>query len=282
MNKEAPAPRHPSERRFEEFFIEDNYVALKNYLYNYLERKRAINRAIGPVEDIVLEVGSGLSPIVTGRDNVIYSELSFRALRTLKAINRRGHYVVADGTRLPFADAALGQVICSEVLEHIENDQEAISELARVLRDGGLACITVPHRKFYFAADDRYVHHFRRYEIDEMTAKLTHAGLRLRATKKVLGPLEKITMFTLVMVFSAIHKVAGRRKASASAASPAGALMRTIIRPVFKWAHRAYAILARIDATIMPRALATVILFEAVKDTHEAPDVKPDATGNRL
>ncbi len=266
MGGTEPAQWQPSERRFEEFFVQDSYVALKNYLYNYLERKRAISRALEDEPERVLEVGSGLSPIITGRENVIYSELSFRALRTLKDLNGRGHYVVADGTRLPFASSSVSHVICSEVLEHVEDDQAAIDELARVLKIGGRAYITVPHRKFYFAADDRYVHHFRRYEIDEMTLKLENAGLRLRRLKKVLGPLEKVTMFTVVMLFSAARSISRDNNTARGQSSLSGAVVRSVLRPVFKWAHRGYALLARVDAWIMPRALATVMLFEAVKE----------------
>ena len=266
MGGTEPARKHPSERRFEEFFVEDSYVALKNYLYNYLERKRAINRALDGEVGLLLEVGCGLSPIVTGRDNVIYSELSFTALRTLKGLNVKGHYVVADGTRLPFASSSLTHVICSEVLEHVENDQAAIGELVRVLNRGGRAYITVPHRKFYFAADDRYVHHFRRYEIAEMTDKLREVGLCVHSTKKVLGPLEKITMFTVVMLFSAWHNLPGSRGPRQSRPTSMGAVVRALVRPIFKWAHRGYAVLARLDAWVMPRSLATVILFEAVKE----------------
>ncbi len=266
MGGTEPAQRHPGERRFEEFFVEDSYVALKNYLYNYLERKRAINRALDGEVTLLLEVGSGLSPIVTGRNNVIYSELSFAALRTLKGLDAKGHYVVADGTRLPFASSSLSHVICSEVLEHVENDQAAMGELARVLNRGGRAYITVPHRKFYFAADDRYVHHFRRYEIAEMTDKLREAGLRVRSTKKVLGPLEKITMFTVVMLFSALHNLPGSRGSRRSRPAYMGAAVLAVVRPIFKLAHRGYAVLARLDAWVMPRSLATVILFEAVKE----------------
>ncbi|MDK1021394.1 MAG: class I SAM-dependent methyltransferase [Candidatus Hydrogenedentes bacterium] len=266
MGGTEPAPRPPSERRFEEFFVEDSYVALKNYLYNYLERKRAINRALDGEVTLLLEVGSGLSPIVTGRDNVIYSELSFTALRTLKGLDTKGHYVVADGTRLPFASSSLSHVICSEVLEHIENDQAAMSELARVLNRKGRAYITVPHRMFYFAADDRYVHHFRRYEIAEMTDKLREAGLRVHSIRKVLGPLEKITMFTVVMLFSALHNLSRSSGARQSRSSAVGAAVRAVVHPIFKWAHRGYAVLARLDAWVMPRSLATVILFEALKE----------------
>ncbi|MCH8204823.1 MAG: methyltransferase domain-containing protein [Candidatus Hydrogenedentes bacterium] len=266
MGGTEPVQWRPSERRFEEFFVQDSYVALKNYLYNYLERKRAINRALEDEPELVLEVGSGLSPIITGRENVIYSELSFRALRTLKELNGQGHYVAADGTRLPFASSSVSHVICSEVLEHVEDDQAAIDELARVLKIGGLAYITVPHRRFYFAADDRYVHHFRRYEIEEMTIKLENAGLRLRRLKKVLGPLEKVTMFSVVMLFSAMHSISKDRNAAPGRTSSTGTALRSVLHPVFKWAHRGYAVLARVDAWVMPRALATVMLFEAVKD----------------
>ena len=37
-----------------------------------------------------------------------------------------------DATRLPFRDGAFDCIISSEVLEHIDNDTQALSELARV------------------------------------------------------------------------------------------------------------------------------------------------------
>lgn len=253
--------QHPNEKRFEDFFTEHKYVVLKNYLYNYLLRKRAINRAIREDDrELMLEVGSGLSPIVTDADNIVYSELSFKALQNLKQRNRRGYYVVADGTRLPFKTDAFSHTICSEVLEHVEDDQQAIRELARVMKSPGHACITVPHRKFYFASDDRYVRHFRRYEIAEMTEKLENAGLRLAVTRKVLGPLEKITMWPTVMFFSMLQRVMGRQTAGEGADGIALA-----IAPLFKWLNLVYSLLARIDAKVMPKALSTVILFEAEK-----------------
>ena len=264
MTVEAP-PRHANKRRFEEFFIRDRYVTLKNYLYNYLERKRAINRALEhEPRGRILEVGSGLSPIVTDRDDVMYSELSFRALRTLRAKQQRGRYLVADGTHLPFAAGAIDHVICSEVLEHLEHDQAAIDELARVLRPKGVAYITVPHRKAYFAADDRFVGHFRRYEIEEMRGKLERAGLHLRRIEKVLGPLEKVTMWTLVVTLSAFERATHREsQPRESSGSIIGRALRGVLRPLFIAAHRVYALLARVDAALMPRAWAAVILFEA-------------------
>lgn len=259
--------RHPNEERFEEFFVRDSYVALKNHLYNYRERKRAIGRRLaGAPRGLVLEVGSGLSPIVTDRDDVIYSELSHRALQELRRVQKRGRFVVADGTKLPFADGTIAQVVCSEVLEHVENDQGAISELGRVLKPGGTAYITVPHKRAYYGVDDRYVRHFRRYEISEMQQKIERGGLRLGRMQKVLGPVEKVTMWTVVVVVSAFERLTGRNQNNAAPGeSASGKSISRAIGPVFKYFNRAYGLIARADAAVMPRSLAAVILFEAEK-----------------
>lgn len=251
-----PLSRHANEKRFEDFFSEEKYVVLKNYLYNYLVRKRLISSIIRESSaEYVLEVGSGLSPMVTDRDAIVYSELSYRALATLREHHGRGAYVVADCTRLPFEDQAFSHVVCSEVLEHVENDEGALAEMSRVIRRDGFACITVPHRRFYFAADDRFVKHFRRYEISELEGKLARAGLRAGAIRKVLGPFEKVTMFSTVMLFSVLQKFGGGMEGSGRAA--------LAIAPVFKWVNRGLAVVARLDAWLMPRSLSTVIFVKA-------------------
>jgi ubiquinone/menaquinone biosynthesis C-methylase UbiE len=52
---------------------------------------------------------------------------------------------VADGQRLPFADASFDRIICTETLEHVADAQRALRELARVLRPGGRVAVSVPH-----------------------------------------------------------------------------------------------------------------------------------------
>jgi 2-polyprenyl-3-methyl-5-hydroxy-6-metoxy-1,4-benzoquinol methylase len=50
----------------------------------------------------------------------------------------------ADIRKLPFAAASFDFVICSEVLEHIAEHQEALTELVRVLKPQGIIVISVP------------------------------------------------------------------------------------------------------------------------------------------
>lgn len=50
----------------------------------------------------------------------------------------------ADATQLPFADNSFDKIICSEVLEHIENYRGVLQEIKRVLKPNGVLAISVP------------------------------------------------------------------------------------------------------------------------------------------
>ncbi|WP_326983646.1 class I SAM-dependent methyltransferase [Chryseobacterium sp. MYb264] len=52
--------------------------------------------------------------------------------------------VKADILDLPFADESFDIIFCNHVLEHIEDDAKAMSELYRVLRPGGWGILQVP------------------------------------------------------------------------------------------------------------------------------------------
>ena len=246
---------------FGSLFENENYVLLKNYLYNYLLRKKAVekNITIGN-QGFVLEVGSGLSPMVTNTNTVVYSELSLEALRILKGRQSRGSYVAADGMRLPFKTGTFDQTICSEVLEHLADDRKALQELARVMKPSGQLILTFPHRKFYFAYDDHFVKHLRRYELSEMEDRLQAVGLSPVSIQKILGPLEKVTMWSVVVCFSFMEKI----KLNRSKLKGPSKLM-SIVAPLFKWVNVFYAGLAWLDAKIMPRSLATILLIRAEK-----------------
>ncbi len=49
-----------------------------------------------------------------------------------------------DITKLKFEDNSFDYIICNHVLEHIDNDIKAMSEMFRVLKPNGIAVITVP------------------------------------------------------------------------------------------------------------------------------------------
>lgn len=251
---------HPETNRFQDFFEEDKYIVLKNYLYNYLLRKIAVEKNLRNERvELILEVGSGISPVMTRTNRIIYSDLSFTALQILKRTHGKGWFVVADGMNLPFKSDVFSHTICSEVLEHLEDDREALKELARVMKPLGRLIVTFPHRKFYFANDDRFVKHFRRYELPEMEDRLKEMGLRPVYIQKVLGPLEKATMCFVVFCFSIIQKFRSKKVKRTQ-----NFKLLNIIASFFKWANRFYMGVAWLDARITPRGLSTVLLINSI------------------
>ncbi len=53
--------------------------------------------------------------------------------------------VQGDVVGLPFRDGHFDAAICSETLEHVPDDDAAVSEIARILRPGGWLFVTVPN-----------------------------------------------------------------------------------------------------------------------------------------
>jgi len=73
----------------------------------------------------------------------------------------RGNWNVlcGDALNLPFQDASFDKIICSEVLEHVKDEEQGIAELVRVLRPGGALAVTVPTcltETVYWALSDDY------------------------------------------------------------------------------------------------------------------------------
>jgi SAM-dependent methyltransferase len=247
--------------RFEDFFADDLYVNFKNFLYNYLLRKRAIKTCMQKVEEgLILEVGSGISPVVIGSDRIVYSELSFRAVWRLKRLQGRGGFVVADAAHLPFTESSFSLVVCSEVLEHLPDDRTALKEMVEVLKTGGNLVLTFPHRHGYFARDDRFVGHFRRYELREMEGCLKEVGMNPVEIRKVLGPLEKATMVVVVCALSRLQRMKGKRGDQKKTTAA-----WQIVTFFFKWLNRLYCVPVWLDARLFPRFLSTVLLVRAIK-----------------
>ena len=60
-----------------------------------------------------------------------------------------GQGVVGDACNLAFAAGSFDFVICSECVEHTPDPLTAIREMCRVLRPGGVICLSTPNRLWY-------------------------------------------------------------------------------------------------------------------------------------
>ncbi len=85
-----------------------------------------------------------------------------------------------DVTRLPFRDQCFDAVICSEVLEHVPNDDLAVSELVRILKPGRILAVSVTRfypEKICWCLSDDYtaadMGHVRIYRKKALIKKIT-------------------------------------------------------------------------------------------------------------
>lgn len=67
---------------------------------------------------------------------------------------------------IPFDNNTFDFVSCFDVLEHVENPQEALDGILRVLKPGGFAIITVPACQFLYGPHDKEHDHYRRFSKD--------------------------------------------------------------------------------------------------------------------
>lgn len=65
---------------------------------------------------------------------------------------------------------------CFDVLEHIECDEDALTQLRRLVRPGGGAIISVPQHRVLWSHVDSSSGHYRRYSRGEFVGKLQRTG----------------------------------------------------------------------------------------------------------
>ncbi|NDJ86598.1 MAG: class I SAM-dependent methyltransferase [Chloroflexi bacterium] len=104
---------------------------------------------------------------------------------------------------LPFPDGFFHGVILSEILEHVDDDDQALREVYRVLKPGGVVAITVPNANYPFLWDPInkaletlfnrkirsgplagiWANHVRLYTWPDLRMPVTRAGLVIEAER---------------------------------------------------------------------------------------------------
>lgn len=75
--------------------------------------------------------------------------------------------------------STIDTIVCSNVLEHVKNDDVVLKNFSRLLPPGGRLILLVPALKWLYNAFDRELGHFRRYSKEELVSKLISNGFRI-------------------------------------------------------------------------------------------------------
>ena len=141
----------------------------------------------------VLEIGSGMGYFseklaASGRDRLVLSDADEDCLERLRERYAGRPDIEVVEVRLPGrVDLAepVESVVAMNVLEHIEDDVQALRDLAAVLTPGGRLILWVPAYMRLYGDFDRKVGHVRRYTPETMRAAVDRAGLHLRDVRPV-------------------------------------------------------------------------------------------------
>ena len=84
---------------------------------------------------------------------------------------------------LPFTEEFFDIVICNDVLEHLENPENALNNIQRVLKRGGILYLTAPNlnwvRKKIFAYADKKEYHISLFPHEALLNLLVKSGFEI-------------------------------------------------------------------------------------------------------
>ncbi len=129
-----------------------------------------------PAGGCQLEVAPGLRPRLP-LEKTHFVDISEPALSKL---GKRGASVtLSQVTSLPFADRSFDLVCALDIIEHVEDDDGALSEITRVAKAGAQLLLSVPLHPMRWTPFDDFVGHRRRYEPERLSNKLERHGLKV-------------------------------------------------------------------------------------------------------
>lgn len=145
------------------------FVAREKIISNYIQ-KLIGDKKLGPQNLRILNVGCG-----PGRSSQYLSEfgqvisVEYDKYCCEFAKEKTGLDIInASITELPFEDKSFDLVCAFDVIEHVEDDQLAVSEMKRVVKDNGIIFITIPAFMSLWSHHDVINHHFRRYKLPQI------------------------------------------------------------------------------------------------------------------
>ncbi len=124
-----------------------------------------------------LEVAPGLRPRLPIEDTH-FVDISWPALTKLR--ERGGKVALGEVTALPYGDDTFDLVCALDIIEHVDDEDGAFSEISRVCRPGGTILISTPLHPSRWTAFDDFVGHKRRYEPPRLLSKLAEHHLEVQ------------------------------------------------------------------------------------------------------
>ncbi len=144
MNKYGNLQKYQNSNHLQRWLIGKFLDLASNFIAGLtVNRSLDVGSGEGFVSKVLLDQGQIGSTIAIDIDAV--------SLKQGQALHPLLHFGQGNAYKLPFADQTFDLVICTEVLEHMEEPELLLQELKRVTRSYCL--LSVPHEPFFCAAN---------------------------------------------------------------------------------------------------------------------------------
>ena len=169
---------------YEAFFTDDDVrksTGDVRHAWRFGVVRRVYDRLFPEGADAV-DVGCGLGACLLylpENARFVGVDVSARSLAAARARSPEGAEFRRGGfPSLPTEPASFDFAVCLEVLEHVEDDEQAASELGRILRPGGYLLVSVP-RTHYWSEYRRLIGHLRHYTAASLDDLVAAAGFEV-------------------------------------------------------------------------------------------------------
>lgn len=167
---------------FDTFF----YLEEKNFWFR--SRNRVIRflfeKYLGvshPAKVLEIGVGTGyvLQELATIKNyQILGTDIYLAGLKYAQKRLPNVDFAQMDVSRMPYHQE-FDAVGAFDVLEHIQDDVQAMENINRSLKTDGLFFITAPQHKWFWSKQDKEAYHKRRYSKKEIRNKLEKAGFQI-------------------------------------------------------------------------------------------------------
>jgi SAM-dependent methyltransferase len=176
------------------FFINDYYL-IRSELYDQITKKSQ------ELKGAAMDFGCGKKPYQDFfRKNEEYIGVDLK----LEGWEERQKYADCfyDGRTIPFENDRFDSMLCTEVLEHVFNIEELLSEFQRVLKPGGLALITTP----FMWEEHEMPYDFARYTTPALKSLYQKHGFEIVYHHKTGNNIKVICQFSINYIKSYLPK----------------------------------------------------------------------------
>lgn len=213
MNRPQSPAEAPRSGGYDPSFFEQ-LASVEDHHFWFQARNRLIFELVNRISSglkpgyLVLEPGCGTGNVLRVLQKacpegvVVGLELWFDGLR--HAQRRSDALVVQGDIRYSPFGKQFDLIGMFDVLEHIQEDQETLLSLWKLLAPGGRLLLTVPAHQFLWSYFDEAAHHCRRYSAVELRKKLTAAGFEVEFQSQFMA-----CIFPIVWIF---RKISGLRQ----------------------------------------------------------------------